>query len=194
MEQWISSVHSKMAWRTQIWRLSRFRKRALHMKNDLCLRGSRRNTNAVIAFGGGCQLFGNAIVWDNYTEILWRQTLLRHFRMTITTFQMVWTRSVRWLVTISHLIAKKISWLFRCARIHLSCKCVSIVVYAHFFVLDKKLILIKCVIFRICEHFGISMFPNYYGNQRLFGTTWGRVNDDRIFIFGWIIPLSDTVQ
>ncbi len=25
-----------------------------------------------------------------------------------------------------------------------------------------------------------------------FGTTWGWVNDDRIFIFGWTIPLSST--
>ncbi len=26
-----------------------------------------------------------------------------------------------------------------------------------------------------------------------FGTTWGRVNDDRIFIFGWTIPLNWTM-
>ncbi len=26
-------------------------------------------------------------------------------------------------------------------------------------------------------------------NSYRFGTTWGRVNDDRIFIFGWTIPL-----
>ncbi len=27
-------------------------------------------------------------------------------------------------------------------------------------------------------------------NSNRFGTTWGWVNDDRIFIFGWTIPLS----
>ncbi len=27
-----------------------------------------------------------------------------------------------------------------------------------------------------------------------FGTTWGWVNDDRIFIFGWTIPLSESKQ
>ncbi len=29
-------------------------------------------------------------------------------------------------------------------------------------------------------------------NAYRFGTTWGWVNDDRIFIFGWTIPLSST--
>ncbi len=29
-------------------------------------------------------------------------------------------------------------------------------------------------------------------NSYRFGTTWGWVNDDRIFIFGWTIPLSAT--
>ncbi len=28
-------------------------------------------------------------------------------------------------------------------------------------------------------------------NSYRFGTTWGWVNDDRIFIFGWTIPLND---
>ncbi len=27
-----------------------------------------------------------------------------------------------------------------------------------------------------------------------FGTTWGRVNDGRIFIFGWTIPLNNSVS
>ncbi len=43
-----------------------------------------------------------------------------------------------------------------------------------------------------------SIFPRtmevrnspYYENKYRFGTTWGWVNGDRIFIFGWTIPLS----
>ncbi len=31
-------------------------------------------------------------------------------------------------------------------------------------------------------------------NSYRFGTTWGWVNDDRIFIFGWTIPLNRTVS
>ncbi len=41
------------------------------MTNYLHLRASRRDTiNAVITFGGGCLLFENAVMQDNYTEIL----------------------------------------------------------------------------------------------------------------------------
>ncbi len=31
-------------------------------------------------------------------------------------------------------------------------------------------------------------------NSYRFGTTWGWVNDDRIFIFGWTIPLSGVME
>ncbi len=40
-----------------------------------------------------------------YTEILWWQTLLGHFRMTITTLQMLWNMISQLLVKFSHLIA-----------------------------------------------------------------------------------------
>jgi len=45
--------------------------------------------------------------------------------------------------------------------------------------------------------FGSSRFSKYLplcsSEERYsysFATTWGRVNDDRIFIFGWSIPLN----
>ncbi len=60
----------------------------------LHLRKSRWSTmNTVIAFRGGCCCLGmqscKAFLVGNYTEILWWQILLGHFRMIITC-QMLW--------------------------------------------------------------------------------------------------------
>ncbi len=38
----------------------------------------------------------------------------------------------------------------------------------------------------------IPLFSAKQGNSYRFGTTWGVVKDDRIFIFGWTIPLRPT--
>ncbi len=37
--------------------------------------------------------------------------------------------------------------------------------------------------------FGYQIF-SFVSNLYRFGTTWGRVNNDRIVIFGWIVPLT----
>ncbi len=39
---------------------------------------------------------------------------------------------------------------------------------------------------------GYKLSSKYLPSYR-FGTTWGWVNDDRIFIFGWTIPLSNCI-
>ncbi len=57
----------------------------------------------------------------------------------------------------------KVTWLFWCAWMNLFGKCVSIVVYAHFFLPDKTFILLKCahtffmIIFRIYAHLTVSI-------------------------------------
>ncbi len=60
----------------------------------------------VVAFRGGCLPFGNAVMLEssggNYTEILWWQTLLGHFGMTITTFQKLCNEIAGGLVMLSH--------------------------------------------------------------------------------------------
>ncbi len=92
------------------------------MLNDLRLRASRRNTiNAVIAFGGGCWCLGTQSC--KTIGLLW-QTLLRLFRATKTTLQMLWIK-IGPLVSQVIILQSHMTW-------YLFGKCVSIVVYVHF--------------------------------------------------------------
>ncbi len=51
------------------------------------------------------------VLWGNYTKILWLQTLLRHFRMTITTFQML-CNEISLLVSQVIPSHNAVTWLF----------------------------------------------------------------------------------
>ncbi len=81
------------------------------------------------------------------------------------------------LVKISRLIAHS-HMTFQCTWRNLFSKCVSIVVYAHFFLSDKKFILLNCAhtfllrIFRISAHRGVSM-------QRFFNAIFQNAHKNR---------------
>ncbi len=109
--------------------------------------------------------------------------------MTITTFQMLWNE-------ISPLVSQVIpshranSHDFFDAWRNLFGKCVSIVVYAHFFLSDKKCILLKCAhkfcmrIFRIYAHLGISIQSFFYAifqNAHKKGG-WKRIAKFKVFM------------
>ncbi len=68
-------------------------------------------------------------VLESYTEILWWKTLLGRFKMTITTFKMLWNK---FGLLGSAVPSRKVTWLFWCTWMrNLLGKCVSISHYSH---------------------------------------------------------------
>ncbi len=93
---------------------------------------------------------------SHYTDILWWQTLLRHFRTTKTTFQMLCNK-IGLLVSqvFPSIVQSHMTFLMR--MWNLFGKFVSIIVYTHFsFLLDEKFIYsvvrIMCIFF-LCAFF-----------------------------------------
>lgn len=122
-----------------------------------------------IVFGGGCLMFGNVIVGQFWEVITYNYfddgLLLRNFRIIKTTFEICAMRLAHWLS--NHLIFWGTSWVFCCDLAIVLSKCVSIIVYAHVFIMDR-INSIECIqlyvhfkIFWASLHFCSAVFIQY---------------------------------